>query len=313
MKDDNQKKFICDCGKEFETQVSLSHHKTHCEIFQTNKKQKALEEKESRRLPNGMFKCENPKCGKEHDGSYGSGRFCCKKCRDVFIGIESVKSAIKNGTFVSNFKKRKDAYKNAQYGTWKCNQCGFIAKTRAELYKHKNDLEHKDSCKGRSLPQWHKDKISQALLGKPGHKFTPEQRIKARKAALKRTVPVSTKKTEDYICKDGTIVRLDSSYERIVARILDDNDIKWIRPAPLDWYSEDGIKHHYYPDFYLVDYNIYLDPKNEYCFKVQSEKINYILSYYDNCIFLHKEQLTKENIFEILEEQQGRGCNPAVY
>ena len=22
--------------------------------------------------------CENPRCGKEHDGSYGSGRFCSK-------------------------------------------------------------------------------------------------------------------------------------------------------------------------------------------------------------------------------------------
>lgn len=34
----------------------------------------------SKRLPNGMFKCENPDCGKEHDGSYGSGRYCSKKC-----------------------------------------------------------------------------------------------------------------------------------------------------------------------------------------------------------------------------------------
>ena len=29
-----------------------------------------------------LFKCENPDCGKEHDGSYGSGRFCCVKCKD---------------------------------------------------------------------------------------------------------------------------------------------------------------------------------------------------------------------------------------
>ena len=26
--------------------------------------------------------CEN--CGKEHDGSYGSGRFCCKSCAISF-------------------------------------------------------------------------------------------------------------------------------------------------------------------------------------------------------------------------------------
>ena len=26
--------------------------------------------------------CEN--CGKEHDGTYGSGRFCCSKCARSF-------------------------------------------------------------------------------------------------------------------------------------------------------------------------------------------------------------------------------------
>lgn len=87
-------------------------------------------------------------------------------------------------------------------------------------------------------------------------------------AALKRTKPRSTKRTEPYICKDGSIINLDSSYERIVAKILDDNDIKWIRPKSIDWYSKDGKKHHYFPDFYLIDYDLYLDPKNDYCFIV---------------------------------------------
>ena len=30
------------------------------------------------------MKCEN--CGKEHDGSYGSGRFCSKLCAHSFVG-----------------------------------------------------------------------------------------------------------------------------------------------------------------------------------------------------------------------------------
>ena len=88
------------------------------------------------------------------------------------------------------------------------------------------------------------------------------------KAALNRKTPSVSKRTEPYVCKDGTIVNLDSSYERKLAKLFDDNNIRWIRPKPLDWYSTDGIKHHYFPDFYLVDYDVYLDPKNEYCFKV---------------------------------------------
>ena len=32
--------------------------------------------------------CEN--CGNEHDGSYGSGRFCSAHCRRVWIGKQAV-------------------------------------------------------------------------------------------------------------------------------------------------------------------------------------------------------------------------------
>lgn len=31
------------------------------------------------------FVCENPKCQKEHDGKYGSGRFCSEHCKQQFI------------------------------------------------------------------------------------------------------------------------------------------------------------------------------------------------------------------------------------
>ena len=33
--------------------------------------------------------CEN--CGNEHDGSYGSGRFCSNHCRHVSIGKQTKK------------------------------------------------------------------------------------------------------------------------------------------------------------------------------------------------------------------------------
>lgn len=32
------------------------------------------------------MKCEN--CGNEHDGSYGSGRFCSEKCKQIFVGFK---------------------------------------------------------------------------------------------------------------------------------------------------------------------------------------------------------------------------------
>ena len=94
---------------------------------------------------------------------------------------------------------------------------------------------------------------------------------------------------------------MDSSYERTLAKIFDEHKIKWIRPKPLRWIDNKNVQHHYFPDFYLEDYGVYLDPKNDYCFTVQKEKIEYIKSHYSNCYFLTKDQLTWEFINKILE------------
>lgn len=50
---------------------------------------------------------------------------------------------------------------------------------------------------------------------------------------------------------------LDSKHEWKVANELDKNGIRWTRPTPL--LLSDGRR--YEPDFYLVDYDVFLDPK----------------------------------------------------
>lgn len=59
-------------------------------------------------------------------------------------------------------------------------------------------------------------------------------------------------------------IKLDSQYEFIVANELDINSIKWERPTYFLWEDSNGLTHRYYPDFYLPEYNVYLDPKNDY-------------------------------------------------
>ena len=65
-----------------------------------------------------MFKCENPNCNKEHDGSYASGRFCCKACSKAFNSLNVKKRATRKELIERGFGKP------AQYGTWKCRCCG---------------------------------------------------------------------------------------------------------------------------------------------------------------------------------------------
>lgn len=62
---------------------------------------------------------------------------------------------------------------------------------------------------------------------------------------------------------DNTTVLLESSWELEIAKFLDENNIRWIRPKFIRWFDETTNKNRlYYPDFYLPDLNLYLDPKN---------------------------------------------------
>jgi predicted DNA-binding protein YlxM (UPF0122 family) len=92
-------------------------------------------------------------------------------------------------------------------------------------------------------------------------------------------------------------INLESSYELLLAKELDKNKINWIRPKRLYWIDATGKNRHYTPDFYLPDYNVYLDPKNDYLIKIDSEKIK-LCSDQNNVIILvlSKKELLWETI-----------------
>lgn len=59
-------------------------------------------------------------------------------------------------------------------------------------------------------------------------------------------------------------IKLGSMYEVAVAKSLDENNILWNRPPPMKYIDSSGKQRNYFPDFYLPDYNVYLDPKNDF-------------------------------------------------
>lgn len=84
------------------------------------------------------------------------------------------------------------------------------------------------------------------------------------------------RKASWYISNIAGKVWLESSYEKIVAEELDKNEINWNRPKGLKWIDTKDKSHLYYPDFYLIEYDIYLDPKNSYLTIKDSEKIKLV-------------------------------------
>jgi hypothetical protein len=59
-------------------------------------------------------------------------------------------------------------------------------------------------------------------------------------------------------------VHLGSTYEVAVAKDLDANNIRWSTCKRINYIDPFGKKRTYTPDLYLIDYDVYLDPKNDF-------------------------------------------------
>lgn len=100
----------------------------------------------------------------------------------------------------------------------------------------------------------------------------------------------------------GTETVLQSSYELICSQILNTLNIAWVRPKYLKY---DNRK--YFADFYLTEYDIYLDPKNNYKAKLDFDKIEKVIQQNNVRVYvLRKEHLTEEYI-KMLVSPNGAG------
>ena len=97
-------------------------------------------------------------------------------------------------------------------------------------------------------------------------------------------------------------IRFESSWEYEVAIELDNNNIDWKRPSPLLYLDNNNQQRRYYPDFYLPEYNIYLDPKNDYVKKLDEIKIKQVQEQNNvKIILLGKSQLNWGSIKNLIE------------
>lgn len=119
-----------------------------------------------------------------------------------------------------------------------------------------------------------------------GKKHTEKTKKVLKEKALSSNHRRLVRSIRSYVKKDGSVIILDSSWEVELAKRLDSLNVKWERPSPLKWKDKEGVEHNYFPDFFLTEYNIFLDPKNPQARKVQEEKINKIKETYENVVFI---------------------------
>jgi hypothetical protein len=189
----------------------------------------------------------------------------CKYCKQHFDISSKPKGFMANHTRWCDHNPKKNEYKNILSKNREKISEDIILKRNQSLKKAhaegKYDYSKRDFFKGKTHTQETKAKISEK-----GRLSTHRR--------LKRNV----------IEYNGII--LDSTWELVLAERLDYLKIKWIRPEPLKWWDEEGKIHHYFPDFYLIDYDLYLDPKNPHAINVQQNKLTYLQKQYNNILII---------------------------
>lgn len=98
----------------------------------------------------------------------------------------------------------------------------------------------------------------------------------------------------------NSITCLQSTYELKLSIIFNHLNIKWVRPSYFKYNIENKTKK-YFPDFYLEDYNLYIDTKNNYLAIRDEIKLNLVkeqnnINLY---LFLH-HQISLDYIIDFL-------------
>lgn len=228
------------------------------------------------------MKCEQ--CGNEHDGSYGTGRFCSESCKQTFVANKVINR--KSGFTINQPQPR------AMYGTWTCRICGVIFNTRAELRRHMNSAHPYDKShawnyrKTKETDKRIKDlseKVSKSLKEgfnsgriKPA-KWSEENRLKQSKRAKER-------KLGGYHKHGGRGIRgwyrgywCDSSWELAYVIYNLEHGIHFVRNKVGFDYFYDGMTRKYYPD-YILDDGTYVEVKGYADEKVKVKHETFISS-----------------------------------
>lgn len=80
-----------------------------------------------------------------------------------------------------------------------------------------------------------------------------------------------------YTKKDGSVIKLQGTWELAFAKWADNKELKFdTHKGRIEYKDEIGNIKSYYPDFYFYDWNCWVDIKNDYHFNLQKEKFEQI-------------------------------------
>lgn len=201
------------------------------------------------------MECEN--CKKEHNGSYGSGRFCSDHCRRSFVAKQRHKFG-KYKNHLTNLHKASQ-----KEDGWKCYYCGQICDTRHMLVEHKHTV-HNISCKTSS---WNKGLTKETDERVKKYSITMHEKYASGQIRwfisdeTRKKISESLKKSiREGRAKGWQTRNVISFAERFWKQVLNNNNIKYCFNMPISK-KELGIDSYgcYFLDFAIVDKKVDLE------------------------------------------------------
>ena len=219
---------------------------------------------------------------------------------------------------------------------WHCNECNIDFRTRREMFDHNKVCPHKRKVGNHYISKDFQGKcpycykifkqnysltnhisVCKSNLNRDVEKsrrnsqvqknvYNSEKGKELREKASKRAVfnnfwEYRSKNPIIYESKFAGRVKLDSKWELIVAKRLDELNIDWYKPRiRLPYYDFNGNEHGYFPDFYVKDYKCFIEVKSPFISKWQNSqnKISYVKEHYKFVVWLESEEDCNSFILE---------------
>lgn len=101
----------------------------------------------------------------------------------------------------------------------------------------------------------------------------------------------------DYTHSNGKVYKVQGTWELKFIKWLDDNNMKFeCHKGKIPYVDDENKSRNYYPDFFVYDWNLYIDVKSDYTYLGQERKFEILQKNINNIKILFKEDLKKLNI-----------------
>ncbi len=212
-------------------------------------------------------------------------KYCGRNCQNLHAKETGKFKGCNNPSFGKSYRTKQT------HPEW-AKSIGETLKKNEVNIGDKNGMKNPDVAKRMS-----KTRRERVTSDPTYRKAASDRMLEAWKNGKYEHVNVGQCKWYDFLKKDGTFCKVQGKRELAYANYLNDNNISFLsHKGRIPYINENGKTSSYYPDFYLIDHDLYVEIKNDYHLKLQIKKFELINSQNKN---IQIKILLKKDLLEL--------------